>query len=165
MAARNVIIGRELLCEAGVKMTESEFHQLLLTASEHAVRFAERYVVQELPGTLRYHVLLNQSFDGNATSEEVLYPEDDGKDVVRVSAQTVVALLYRDGRCPEWIDVSVEAVGTGFTLLRLLCCGRYTNDRKKMYYDDQGLGPFGIKSPALPSDYVEGSKFDIPPAR
>ena len=143
-------------------MTEFEFRHLLLKASEHAVRFGERYVVQELPSTFRYHVQLNQSFDGNATSDEVLYPEDGGKEAVRVSAETVVALLFRDGRCPEWIDVNVEAVGTGFTLLSLLCCGRYTNDRKKMYYEDQGLGPFGIKSPYLPPDYVEGTKFDIP---
>ena len=89
---------------------------------------------------------------------------DSHQDLTRISAETVVALLHRDGRCPEWIDVSVEAIGTGFTLLRLLCCGRYTDDRKKMHYDDQGLGPFGIKSPVLPPNYVEGSKFDIPHA-
>jgi hypothetical protein len=143
-------------------MTESDFHQLLLTATNHAVRFAERYVVQELPSAIKYHVLLNQSFDGGATSEEILYPEDDGGDVLCDSTAAVVTLLYRDGRCPEWIDVSVEAVGTGFTLLNLLCCGRYTNDRQKMYYSERGLGPFGIKSPLLPPDHVEGSKFVIP---
>lgn len=143
-------------------MTESEFHELLLMASHHAVHFAERYVAQELPGTFRYHVLLNQSFDAGATSEEILYPEDDGKDMVCESTETAVRLLYRDGRCPEWIDVSVEAIGKGFTLLSMLCCGRFTNDPKKMYYSEAGLGPFGIKSPRLPPDHVEGLRFDIP---
>ena len=119
-------------------MTESEFYTLLLTASYNAREFAERYVMQELPIVLRFHVQLNQSYDGSATAEEVLYPEDDGKEVDRISAETVVALLCRDGRCPEWIDVSVEAVGSGFTLLSLFCCGRYTDNRKKMYYDDKG---------------------------
>ena len=68
--------------------------------------------MQELPIVIRYHVLLNQSCDDHATSDDVLYPEDDGKEIDRISAETVVALLCRDGRCPEWIDVSVEAVQT-----------------------------------------------------
>ena len=143
-------------------MTESEFHELLLTASNEAIRFAKRYVAQALPSTAKYHVELNQSFDGHATSDEVVYPEDDGKEVTRVSAETVVALLCRDGRCPEWIDVSVESVGTGFTLLSLLCCGRFTSDPQKLYYSNRGFGPFGIKSPYLPRDYTEGSQFEIP---
>jgi hypothetical protein len=151
-----------VLCEWGDDVTEPEFHQLLLTASNNAARFAERYVTPRLPDNFRYHVLLNQSFDGNATPDEVLYPQDDGKEVVRDSDKEVVALLYREGRCPEWIDVSVEAIGSGFTLLRMLCCGRFTNDLKKMYYSNRGLGPFGIKSPELPPDYVEGSRFNIP---
>jgi len=143
-------------------VTEPEFHQLLLTAGKNAASFAERYIVPRLPDRFRYHVVLNQSFDGNATPDEVLYPQDDGRDVVCDSDRDVVALLCRDGRCPEWIDIGVEAIGEGFTLLRLLCCGRFTNDVEKMYYSKTGLGPFGIKSPYLPPDYVEGSRFDIP---
>ena len=150
------------LGERDGEMTEAEFHELLLRASDEAIRFARRYVAQELPCTAKYHVELNQSFDGHATSDEVLYPADDGKEVTLVSAETVLALLYRDGRCPEWIDVSVEAVGTGFTLLRLLCCGRFTSDLQKMYYNDRGFGAFGIKSPYLPKNYTDGSQFEIP---
>jgi hypothetical protein len=92
-------------------MTKFEFHEMLLTASNEAMRFANRYVAQQLPSTAKYRVVLNQSFDGNATSDEVLYPEDDGREVLCSSAEEAVVLLYRDNRCPAWIDVAVEAVG------------------------------------------------------
>ena len=98
----------------------------------------------------------NQSFDGNTTTDEVVFPEDNGREVNAASAEEVLKLLYRDGCCPEWIDIAAEAVGQDFTLLRLLCCGRFTNDLRKMYYQDRGMGPFGIKSPALPPDFAEG---------
>lgn len=142
-------------------MTESEFRELLLAATDHAIGFAKRYVVQDLPSSAKYHVLLNQSFDGYATADEVVYPQDDGREISFASADEVVALLYRDGRCPEWIDVAVEAAGPNFTLVRLLCCGRFTDDLEKMYYRREGRGPFGIKSPDLPPGYVEGSRFEI----
>ena len=143
-------------------MTESEFLQLFRVASNDAVDFARGYVVQELATDSKCRVKLNQSYDGNAEPDEVLYPEDDGRAVACDSAEDVVKVLYRDGRCPEWIDVAVEAVGNGFTLLRLECCGRFTNSVEKMYYSNRGSAPFGVKSPKLPRDYTEGSRFQIP---
>jgi hypothetical protein len=129
-------------------MTRSEFLCLLTKATAASVDFARRFVENELPESVRFHVLLNQ--------------EDDGREFSFLSSETVADVLVRDGRCPEWIDVAVEAQGDHQTLVRLLCCGRFTGDESRMYYARQGTGPFGIKSPNLPIDYVEGMRFRLP---
>jgi hypothetical protein len=143
-------------------MTRSEFIGFLAKASASSLDFARRYVENELPETLRYHVLLNQSFDGNAKPDERVYPEDDRREYPSLLAEAVADLLLRDGRCPEWIDVAVEAQAEDYTQMRLLCCGRYTDDQSRMYYTRQGTGPFGIKSPNLPPGYREGTRFRLP---
>jgi hypothetical protein len=143
-------------------MTRTEFIDLLEKASACSVQFARRYIENRLPDAHRYHVILNQSFDGNATAEERVYPEDDGREQASISQDEVADLLLREHRCPEWIDVSVEAEGADYTLLQLLCCGRYSENLKQMYYADRGMGPFGIKSPTLPPGYIDGTTFKVP---
>lgn len=142
-------------------MSEADFHIWLIAASFLAVRFGQRYVTQTLPFEFRYDVHLNQSCDNHATPDDRLYPNDNDRVVTVASESDVVSLLYREGRCPQWIDISVTRVGDSFTELRLLCCGRFTDDRAKMYYSDRGLGPFGVKSPVFPPDYKEGSRFSL----
>ena len=143
-------------------MSEADFRILLIAASFLAVRFGQEFVSQDLPFNFRYSVHLNQSCDDHATPEHVLYPADDGKIVENIDENDVVMLLYRSGRCPEWIDVSAHRIGPSFTELQLLCCGRFTSNRDTMYYNDRGLGPFGLKSPVLPPDYVDGQRFELP---
>jgi hypothetical protein len=142
-------------------MTQQEFSQLLNDASQHTLTFARRYVETNLSGSFRYHVLLNQSFDGNASETVRVFSEDDGREYSSLSADEVVKVLLRESRCPEWIDIAVEAASDSFTLMRLLCCGRFTDDPKRFYYTSGGTGPFGIKSPNLPIDYREGVRFPI----
>lgn len=143
-------------------MTEADFRVLLTAASFMAVRFGQRYVTQTLPFDFRYDVRLNQPCDDHATGDDVLYPDDNDRVVSLATEADVVPLLYRDGRCPQWIDISVERIGVPYTELRLLCCGRFTDDGTKMYYSDRGLGPFGVKSPDLPPDFEDGTTFEIP---
>ena len=142
-------------------MTKAEFKALLAAASGWAVQCAQAMVTQPLPRSFRYHVQLNQSYDRHATDDEIFHPEDDGKAFAGLSEDEVVALLWREGRCPEWIDISAEAVGPTYTLLNLLCCGRYSDDPDKMYYAKRGQGPFGIKSPVLPVGWKEGVRFGL----
>jgi len=146
-------------------MTRDEFITLLEKVSMSSLAFARRFVENDLPGAFRFRVLLNQSYDGNAKTDEPVYPEDDGREYASLSADAVANLLVRDGRCPEWIDVSVEAQAEGCTQLQLLCCGRYTDDERRMYYTRQGTGPFCIKSPNLPPGYQKGTRFRIPKAQ
>jgi hypothetical protein len=65
-----------------------------------------------------------------------------------------LAWLWRDGRVPAWIDVSVAAVDARTTYVRLTCSGRFRGRRDALYYQD-GYPPFGIKSPRLPADWDE----------
>jgi hypothetical protein len=142
-------------------MTKPDFRILLIACSTLAVRFAQSMVTQSLSYDCRYHVLLNQSADHNATSGEVLYPSDDGKTFAQLKEEEVVELLCRENRCPEWIDISVEAVSDTFTLMRLYCCGRFTADLSKLYYANSGQGPFGVKSPNLPMGWTKGMQFTL----
>jgi hypothetical protein len=143
-------------------MTRSEFMNLLTKATTASVDFARRLVENELPQAVRFHVILNQSYDGNATAEERVYPEDDGREYLCLSAEEVGSVLLREGRCPEWVDVSVEAQSATDTRVQLLCCGRFTDNPRRMYYTDRDMGPFGIKSPVLPFGYKQGTRFRVP---
>lgn len=143
-------------------MTRNEFIGLLREATAYSVEVARRFVENELPEPVRFHVVLNQSFDGNASADERVYPADDGREYVCLTEAAVGDALVRDGRCPEWIDISVEAQSAAETHVRLLCCGRYTADLRRMYYADRGTGPFGIKSPDLPVGFTPGVRFKVP---
>ncbi|MCP4990267.1 MAG: hypothetical protein GY928_30785 [Colwellia sp.] len=143
-------------------METNDFKTYLTSASYYAVKIAEDFVKNKLHYDFRYHVFLNQSFDGHASDENDLYPEDNDKELLNLEANDVAKILCRNNKIPEWIDISVEGTGKDFTLLRLYCCGRFTAEREKLYYFDRGQGPFGIKSPSLPLGYIEGKKFKVP---
>ena len=88
-------------------MTRTEFNNLLRKATAASIDFARRYVENDLPAAVRFHVLLNQSYDADATAEERVYPEDNGREYSCLREDQVVDEIFRDGRCPEWIDVHV----------------------------------------------------------
>ncbi|HMN42234.1 MAG TPA: hypothetical protein PKE29_15420 [Phycisphaerales bacterium] len=118
--------------------------------------------MNDLPETARFHVFLNQSHYGHAAAEERVYPEDNGREYPCLTLEQAAGVLVRDGRCPEWIDVWVEGHSASDTRICLLCCGRWTDDPGRMYYTSRGMGPFGIKSPALPVGFKRGDRFSIP---
>ena len=140
-------------------MRREDFHVQLLAATFSALRFGQEFVKNRLSLKVAYVALLNESCDGNREDDEIVYPEDDGRIVTDLTGREVVDLLHRDGRCPQWIDISVAGADREATLLRLLCCGRYHGDESRLYYFDQGTQPFRIKSPVLPPDWKEGVEF------
>ena len=142
-------------------MHKHDFRVLLIAASFEATRFGQQYVHDILRFSFRYIVHMNQSHDLDAEPGSVLYPEDEGKVLPIDTEEGVIDLLFRDGRCPEWIDVSVHAANPSFTVLRLLCCGRFTDERQRLYYEAGGFGPFGIKSPDLKFGMKDGDKIKL----
>jgi hypothetical protein len=142
-------------------MEKTDFHSLLLAVTESAINFAKRYVSDEIPPKCRYDVQLNFSQDSETLTQFDLYPEDYGKQFDALGADAVVDLLYRKGKIPVWIDISVKAVSSETTTLRLLCAGRYSDDPGEFYYESSGSGPFGIKSPNFPPGFEEGQKFSL----
>ena len=143
-------------------MREEDFRFRLLAASSASVSFASKLVKNQLSLNNRYHVILNMSCDHHAEKHEILYPEDNGKQFFDLSEEEVVNLLSRDGRVPQWIDISVVFTEKRITHIQLYCCGRYTDRIESLYYYESGTQPFGIKSPSLPHNYKESTKFKLP---
>lgn len=142
-------------------MKKPDFHFLLLGASYAAFKFAEGMVRDTLTTEFRYNVFLNISNDSPELNQFDVYPEDAGKRHDMITAGEVAELLWRKEKLPVWIDISVESVVGDITVLRLLCAGRYSSDPEAYYYKAGGSGPFGIKSPVLPPDHSEGSRFKL----
>jgi hypothetical protein len=142
-------------------MTNSEFQTLLSYSSKEALDFASTYVADNLPNYFRYSVRLNVSTDDISLKQFDIYPNDNGKSFDCITIDKVVNLLNRNGKVPVWIDISVDHVNKKCTVFQLRCAGRYSADENEFYYLKAGTGPFGIKSPTLPIDYVEGIKFNL----
>jgi len=149
-------------------MTKENFADYLRRATQITVEFAQQFVVQQLSDEVRYKLHPNQSYDGNPlVGDEEVYPNDslaNGQFLGPLSASEVVDYLWRGGKIPEWIDITVESVADGITYLELSCCGRYTANEKLLYYENRGRGPFGVIGPALPPGWnslEESGKFDL----
>ncbi|MFK7788215.1 MAG: hypothetical protein AB8C95_01815 [Phycisphaeraceae bacterium] len=134
----------------------------LRNATTLAVDGAKQYVLNKLPPTYRYRVLLNQSYDGNGEPDEILFPEEDNLTLEEKTDSEVIGILWRDHAVPEWININVNSVNAERTLLELTCCGRYSSDHDRLYYFEQGTYPFGIKSPLLPPQWDRKTKFSLP---
>lgn len=144
-------------------MDRDVFLAHLNDASGVCHEFTTRYVSDELPETFAFWVRLNQSYDENLTEGEVVFPDDvkiHGKRAGPLTADAVVSLLWRDGMVPEWIDISVWETDATTTYFKLTCCGRFTADFERLYYNWTDCPPFGIKGPVFPrgiaSEFVDG---------
>lgn len=142
-------------------MDKYGFLDLLKKATTIAFDFAKEFVQDNLPKDFSYSVELNASYDNPTLTQFDLYPEDDNKKVEFIGEKEVVELLFRKGKIPVWIDISVECIRNNTTVLRLLCAGRYSESEDEFYYKNGGTGPFGIKSPTHPIDYLPGRKFNL----
>ncbi len=142
-------------------MTREEFLFHLKGASLIALKFAENYVKDKLTTDFKYNVILNASTDDINLAAFDIYPEDTGTIQLDLTDNDVVELLYRKEKVPVWIDINVLKSSRKTTTFNLLCAGRFTNNKEEFYYNRNGSGPFGIKSPKLPMDYKEGKKFKL----
>ena len=135
-------------------MNIDAFSILLDQASIAAREFASTMVTNALPSSSRYCVYLNQSFDENPLAhDEKVFPKDtdNSKEPVEpLTSEQIIAILWRDGFIPEWIDISAEHADPSYTYFHLLCSGRFSCNDSRLYYISSKLAPFGIKSPRLP---------------
>jgi hypothetical protein len=147
-------------------MERITFALRLHEAAAAARKFALSHVEEKLPEPLRFRVRLNCSYDGNPLrSDETLYPEDSSPErtrrFIRCTEDEAVTLLWRDGKIPEWIDISVVNEIDSTTILELRCCGRFTSDEKLLYHAWQGRPPFHVVGPTLPPKHTQGQSFSI----
>lgn len=142
-------------------MTKEEFLILINGASFVSFKFAQQYLKNKLIPEFRYDVHLNVSSDNPKLAQFDIYPEDNKRIETGLTDKQVRDLIYRYGKVPVWIDIAVHKSDKQITTFKLLCAGRYSDDKKEYYYQQGGTGPFGIKSPNLPIDYKEGQKFKL----
>ncbi len=140
-------------------MTKEEFLILINGASFVSFKFAEQYLKNNLIPEFKYDVYLNVSNDDPSLTQFDFYPEDNKRIEIGLTDKEVCDLIYRNGKVPVWIDIAVNKSNNRTTTFQLLCAGRYSDNKEEFYYYKGGTGPFGIKSPNLPIDYKEGTKF------
>ena len=142
-------------------MTKEEFLILINGSSFDSFKFAEQHLKDNLIPEFRYDVFLNVSNDDRSLTQFDIYVEDNERIETGLTDKEVRHLLYRNEKVPVWIDISVHKSDIKITTFKLLCAGRYSDDKEEYYYQSRGTGPFGIKSPNLPIDYKEGEKFKL----
>src|SRR6478609_1058118 len=146
-------------------MDRSTFAQHFLSAAQHARDFARKFIAEQLPDEMTFRVHLNSSYDGHAGPDVKLFPGDSSDErslaTKQLDADGVVALLWRDGFVPEWVDVTVAGLTQTATILDVGSCGRFAEDEQQLYYAQTGIAPFGPKGPVLPVNYVDGVRFSI----
>ncbi|WP_020474958.1 hypothetical protein [Zavarzinella formosa] len=121
--------------------------------------FAQRFVVEDLPTTLRFDFIA-----ANRTpNEKGLIPFLGGRLLTPGQlrgAEPVQArkYLWVDGKIPQWINLSVQAADAGFTFIQVCACQRVTADDRALYHQQEGIPPFHILSPHLPHDWISPEK-------
>ena len=148
-------------------MTQEEFRSLLVKATATCLDWTRDCVIDDLPEDVIYRVLPNQSCDTSPlVGDEEVFPHDslaEQTDYVKMNQDQVIQYFHRNGKIPEWIDISVCAVRDNRTEFELLCCGRFTAEKDLMYYAKRGMGPFGIKlrTPPFYEDSSLKEKFSL----
>ena len=115
----------------------------------------------DLKSEFKYDLELNCSHDNPILKQFDIYPDDNEKKYYDLTDDEVVEILCRNNKVPVWIDIQVSKSDRKKTTLKLSCTGRYSDDENEFYYKKGGSGPFGIKSPMHPPDYIEGTKFSL----
>jgi hypothetical protein len=135
------------------------FSTWLELAAFQAVRFGQSFVNQQL--VFEFELYLNRANDDLAQGDFELYPEDDDRIVHCDDVGAVAAELVRKDRIPVWINISAYKSSKSFTLLRLICAGRFTDCFDELYFHRYGTGCFQFVSPDLPAGWKQGEKFNL----
>ena len=149
-------------------MDRETFKHRLVQTSERAILSAREHVFNHLPDEYRYLLFPNQSYDGHPLeADEEVFPHESlpgRKYLGPLDLEQVIDRLWRDGRVPEWINVSLEACDANWSYLQLDCCGRFTATEELLYHRGQGRQPFQVLSPNLPPHWEsveQNGKFDL----
>lgn len=146
-----------------VDISEQGFKENFGAAVFRAVEFAKTMVINSLPEKIKYILFMNSSNDIEALEEGEVKFYGDANKVVCYDSVEVFNYLWREGKVPEWIDISVCGVSDEYTELRLVCCGRFSSNKEQIYHAHEGLPPFHVLGPDLPQgfDLSSEGKFDL----
>ncbi|MEO1765323.1 MAG: hypothetical protein AAFR83_26175, partial [Cyanobacteria bacterium J06629_18] len=136
--------------------SKNNFEKSLIKAANRARDFTQQYVTNNLPNEIKFKVYLNCSNDHSCSSMregELRITRDwDNETYEFDTPAEVVNLIWMEGKIPEWINVTVESENGESTTIALICCGRFSSNPRHIYHILQGLPPFQVVGPALPSN-------------
>ncbi len=149
-------------------LSREQFRQNLERGTEAVRRNIALFCWNDVEVENRYFVLLNSSFDGNPLAPgEHIFPDHERSQTdtqVARTADEVVARLWRDGKIPEWIDITPYEAARDFLCFELRCCGRFTEVETHLYHRQEGYPPFHVFGPIQPVGYRDlklDGKFDL----
>ena len=145
-------------------MKKDDFAALFRKASDVAVDAAVRYVTDSLPSERRFFLNINDAYEHLKPTENT-HPElaMGDRDYLGPKMEgDIIDRLWIDGTVPVWIDISVYRTDSNYTYLDLLACNRFSGESSDYYYEDRGMGPFGVKSPTFPPRWDDSKgKFSL----
>jgi hypothetical protein len=149
-------------------MDQDLLAQRLELATKQTLEFTQQDVWNVLPARTQYLVFPSRyGAQHTVQTGEMVFLEDAQRNpryVGPLDVAGVVAFLWREGFIPAWIDMSVYAVDETTTYLELLCCARFTNQERLLYYRDSATCPILVCGPHIPPPGWENEKdgkFDL----
>lgn len=135
-------------------MDRDQLADRLRLATTRTVEFSRRFVWNELPDECRYLVSRGRA-GANLTLKagETVYPADvpgQFNHIAVLDLGGVVALLWREGKIPEWINLTVTSADESCTYIELMYCSRFTDQDHRLYYQTSDTSPIVVCGPSIP---------------
>jgi hypothetical protein len=127
--------------------------------------FAQQFVVEELPESLRFDfAAARRPVDAARRIKflggRLLTPAQ----LLAVEPVRARKYLWVDGKIPQWVNFTVHAADAEHTYIEVVVCDRLTADDRALYHQREGNPPFHVLGPALPPGWVslaESGKFSL----
>ena len=140
-----------------LNMDKEQFQRHLKKATDFVIPFSQEFLIDNLPSSYLYLLFPNQSYDGNPlVGDEVTFPQErlpTREYIGPLNDDGVIDYLWRDGKVPEWVNITVYSYDLKYTYLELLCCGRFTAMKQLLYHRHEGYPPFHALGPCLPPNW------------
>lgn len=112
-------------------------------------QFAQQFVVEELPASLRFY----SAAAHRAPDEQGRIKFFGGRLLTPAQFRGVEPTrarkyLWGDGKIPQWINFNVHAADTEHTYIKVMVCDRLPGDDSALYHKREGNPPFHVLGPA-----------------
>ena len=78
-----------------------------------------------------------------------------------ITKEEAIAIMYRDGKVPRWVNINLRTIDNGVALINCLVASDYFENDADLLYEDEGVAPFRVGFPPLPEPYKDGKKFSV----
>ncbi|OWK41619.1 hypothetical protein [Fimbriiglobus ruber] len=127
--------------------------------------FAQQFLVEELPASLRFDF----AAAGRPTDQFGQVEFLGGRLLLPAQLRDVEPLrarkyLWVDGKVPQWVNLSVHGANAEHTYIEVCVTDRLVAEVAHMYHLQEGNPPFHILGPALPPWWVsltESGRFSL----